>query len=175
MDQIKAVVEAVCLSTPDVRVAKAARPEAFIGPYGLVGDRHEAEYRRSKRGVMGRNLRQWSAVSTEEVEALCAEIGIEAFKLGAMGENLRLKGVTLGDVPAGSILEFESGARLEVTDQNDPCVNAAKELAQTYGAIVGQYFVKCAWGKRGVVGVVLEPGVVKPGDTVTISVAVAAS
>jgi MOSC domain-containing protein YiiM len=75
-------------------------------------------------------------------------------------------------VPAGSVLEFASGARLAVGGRNDPCVNAARELSQKYGAIVGRYFVKKAFGRRGVVGTVLAPGIVRAGDRVTITLPV---
>jgi MOSC domain-containing protein YiiM len=33
---------------------------------------------------------------------------------------------------------------------------------------VGQHFVKQAFGRRGILGTVLETGVVRPGDKVTI-------
>jgi MOSC domain-containing protein YiiM len=168
--QIAATVEAVCISVPGVRVAKAPQDEAFLGPHGFVGDRHEAEFRRTPDGTGQRpNRRQWSAVSSEEVAELCADMGVDpAFVPGAMGENLRLSGVHLADVPEGSVLEFESGARLLVSGRNDPCVNAALELSQTYGPVVGQYFVKQAFGRRGILGTVLETGVIRPGDRLTI-------
>jgi MOSC domain-containing protein YiiM len=168
--QLRATVEAVCLSVPGVRVAKSPQGEAFLGPHGFVGDRHEAEFRRTSDGAGRRvNHRQWSAVSGEEVAELCADMGVDPpFAPGAMGENLRLSGVRLADVPEGSVLELESGARLLVSGRNDPCVNAALELSQTYGAKVGQYFVKQAFGRRGILGTVLETGVVRPGDKVTI-------
>jgi MOSC domain-containing protein YiiM len=159
------VVEAVCLSVAGVRVYKQPRPEAVLGLHGFAGDRHAKEF-----GAYGRpNRRQWSAVSTEEVAELCADIGIEApFEPGAMGENLRLAGLRLAEVPAGSVLEFPSGARLLVAGQNDPCVNAALELSKTYGPSVGQYFVKQAWGRRGILGTVLAKGVVRVGDEVRV-------
>ena len=171
MKRVTARVEAVCLSMPGVRVAKAPRDEAFLGPHGFVGDRHEAEFRKSSSSPTGTvpNQRQWSAVSTEEVAELCADIGVEpAFENGSLGENLRLSGIRLAEVPEGSVLEFPSGARLSVSGRNDPCVNAARELSTTYGGVVGQYFVKQAFGRRGVVGVVLAPGAVRPGDRVAI-------
>ena len=170
MKELSAIVEAVCLSIPGVRVAKEPRDEAFIGPHGFVGDRHEAEFRkvRSGDGVQP-NHRQWSAVSTLEVEQLCADMGVDpVFAFGAMGENLRLGGISLGDVPADSVLEFPSGARLLVSGRNDPCVNAAKELSETYGAAVGEYFVRQAFGRRGILGTVLETGAIRPGDTVKL-------
>jgi MOSC domain-containing protein YiiM len=170
MKRLAATVDAVCLSVPGVRVAKAPQDEAFLGPHGFVGDRHEAEFRRTPKGDGQRlNHRQWSAVSSDEVAELCADLGVDpAFALGAMGENLRLSGVRLAEVPEGSVLEFESGARLLVSGKNDPCVNASLELSQTYGPSVGQYFVKQAFGRRGILGTVLETGVIRPGDKVTI-------
>jgi MOSC domain-containing protein YiiM len=163
----------VCLSVEGVRVAKAPRDEAFLGPHGFVGDRHEAEYRKSpgSPGGLKPNHRQWSAVSTEEVAELCADMGVDpAFAVGALGENLRLSGVRLADLPEESVLAFPSGARLRVHGRNDPCVNAAKELSETYGSAVGQYFVKQAFGRRGILGTVLETGVIRAGDEVTVLV-----
>jgi MOSC domain-containing protein YiiM len=160
-----AVVEAVCLSVPGVRVFKQPRPVAMVSSHGFVGDRHARPF-----GPYGRpNHRQWSAVSTEEVEELCADLSIETpFQPGALGENLRLSGPPLADIPAGAVLEFPSGARLLVAGQNDPCVNAALELSRTYGPAVGQHFVKRAWGRRGIVGTVLAVGVVRVGDEVRV-------
>ena len=170
MKTVLATVEAVCLSVPDVRVAKAPQNEVFLGPHGFVGDRHEAEFRKTRDGSGHRpNHRQWSAVSDEEVSELCADMSLEVpFPAGAMGENLRLSGLKLAEVPEGSVLELPSGAKLLVSGRNDPCVNAAKELSETYGAQVEQYFVKQAFGRRGILGTVLETGVVRPGDQVTI-------
>ena len=93
-----------------------------------------------------------------------------AFALGGMGENLRLGGIRLADVPANTVLEFPSGARLLVSQRNDPCINAARELSQTYGPTVGQYFVKQAFGRRGILGTVLETGIIRPGDEVRVLV-----
>jgi len=174
MKQVKAKVDAVCLSVPGVRVAKEPHAEAFLGPHGFVGDRHEAEFRGSA-GNLSPNHRQWSAVSTEEVAELCAGMGVDPpFADGALGENLRLSGIALADVPDGSELEFPSGARLLVHGRNDPCVNAARELSETYGALVGQYFVKQAFGKRGILGTVLATGVIRAGDEVAVLVPEAA-
>jgi MOSC domain-containing protein YiiM len=170
--ELTAVVEAVCLSQPGVRVAKLPQDEVFLGPHGFVGDRHEAEYRRTRDGKGLRpNHRQWTAVSTIEVEELCADMGVDPpFALGSLGENLRLGGMRLADIPEDTVLEFPSGARLRVHGRNDPCVNAARELSQTYGGVVGQYFVKQAFGRRGILGTVLETGPIRPGDRVRILV-----
>ena len=175
MRELVATVEAVCLSTPARRVAKLPQDEAFIGPHGFVGDRHEAEFLRSQWGHVYPSNRQWSAVSLEEVAALCADMGVPTFQPGELGENLLLSGVVLANVPEGAVLAFPSGARLVVAGQNDPCVNAARELSQTYGPVVDRFFVKQAWGRRGLIGSVLEPGLVRPGDAVTLRVPEAVS
>jgi MOSC domain-containing protein YiiM len=168
---LTARVEGVCLSTPGVRVAKVPQDEAFLGPCGFIGDRHEAEFRRRPygRGLVP-NQRQWSAVSDEEVAAICAALGVRPFEIGALGENLRLSGLTLAGLPARTVLEFPSGARALVSGKNEPCVNAALELMRTYGGDVGRSFVKMSFGRRGIVGTVLATGVIRRGDEVRIFV-----
>jgi MOSC domain-containing protein YiiM len=84
-----------------------------------------------------------------------------------LGENLRLSGVLLGELPNGTELALPSGARLRLHQQTDPCINAAKELVATYGEAANT-FVKAAMGRRGVVGQVLEPGLARPGDVVEV-------
>jgi MOSC domain-containing protein YiiM len=162
-------VEAVCVSTPETRVAKLPREEVHVGRYGIEGDRHAGETRLHPRtGQEITNRRQWSAVSTGEVEAFCRELGVMAFEAGELGENIRLSGIDLGDVKPGTVFEFPSGCRLQVSAQNDPCENAAGELAVRYGPEVGRYFVRASFGHRGVVGAVLTPGTIRPGDEVRV-------
>jgi len=163
------IVEAVCVSTPDARVAKKPQDRVQFGAFGLEGDRHAGAQRISARtGQPIPNRRQWSAVSSGEVEAFCRELGVVPFAYGDLGENLRLSGIDLGAVEPGTILEFSSGCRLQVSGQNDPCENAAAELAVTYGPNVGRHFVRASFGHRGVVGSVLTPGLIRPGDEVTV-------
>jgi MOSC domain-containing protein YiiM len=169
MEPRRAIVEAVCISSEGLRIAKTPVPEARVGPHGIEGDRHATEMRMSRRaGAEVPNRRQWSAVSTEEVEAVCRELGVMPFAFGAMGENLRLRGLPLADLPDGAVFELPSGCRLRVSEQNDPCENAAAELGVTYGPTVERLFVKAAYGRRGVVGTVLAPGTIRPGDEVRI-------
>jgi len=101
------IVEAVCVSTPDSRVAKKPQDQVQVGQFGLEGDRHAAEQRISSRtGQPIPNRRQWSAVSSGEVEAFCRELEVTPFAHGDLGENLRLSGIDLGAVGPGTILEF---------------------------------------------------------------------
>jgi MOSC domain-containing protein YiiM len=175
MDVNEGNVEAVCISIAGLRVAKAPQDQAYVGPHGLEGDRHAGESVRLRSGTVVANGRQWSAVSSEEVAELCADLGVAVFAPGALGENLRLSGLRLGSLVAGSVLEFPSGARLLVSGQNDPCINAAMALARAYGGNVGREFIPRAMGRRGVVGSVLAPGLVRPGDRVRVLAAPAPS
>src|SRR5581483_4217065 len=162
-------VEAVCISTPETRVAKRPQAEAMVEQHGFAGDRHAGESRVSARtGQAVPNRRQWSAVATEEVEDFCRALGVPPFPLGALGENLRLAGIRLADVEPGTVFEFASGCRLEVCAQNDPCENAAAELGAAYGPQVTRFFVRASFGKRGVVGRVLSPGLVRAGDVAKV-------
>src|SRR5262245_26074265 len=126
MKSYRLKVEAVCMSSPEARVAKRPQEEVLIGPHGLTGDRHATPSEKHGRAVP--NLRQWSAVSTEDVADICASMGVPAFGLGELGENLRLSGMSLSEFDNGAVFEFPSGAQLLVSEQNDPCANAAGEL-----------------------------------------------
>jgi MOSC domain-containing protein YiiM len=162
-------VEGVCVSTPLTRVAKTPLPQVQVEQTGLAGDRHAGEMRASPRtGQPIPNRRQWSAVSTDEVEAFCRELDVMPFPVGALGENIRLAGVNLGEVSPGTVLEFPSGCRLVITGQNDPCEKAAAELGASYGPLVERLFVRTAFGHRGVVGTVLTPGLIRAGDSVRL-------
>ncbi len=169
MNLLTLTVEAVCVSIPGVRVAKKPVEYATFGAFGLEGDRHAGQSRVHPNGQTVANDRQWSAVSTRDVEAICADLGVSPFTVGAMGENLRLRGMQLADLADGSIISFPSGARLQVSSKNDPCLNAAKELAPVYGDSLRANFVQQALNRRGVLGVVLDQGAVRPGDTVSLS------
>ncbi len=100
------------LSVPDVRVAKAPQDEAFLGPHGFVGDRHEAEFRKIARRFRA-SPQPSPVVRRLDGRSRCSsarDLGVDPpFALGALGENLRLSGVKLADVPEGSVLELPSG------------------------------------------------------------------
>ena len=163
-------VEAICVSRSDRHVAKAPVPEGVVEQFGFAGDRHAGEMRLSRTGRYVKNTRPWSAVSTEEVNAICKDLGVTPFALGAMGENLRLSGIELANIPPGTVFEFPSGARLLVTEQNPPCQVAAGELAQINGGHLERDFVRAAFGRRGVVGIVQATGIIRTGDSVKVLV-----
>ncbi len=168
-----ATVDAVCIGAGRT-VAKTAVPLATMGPFGFDGDRHAGEtfvprYGHN-RGQRVFNERQWSAVSAEEVAELEGRLGT-TIPVGALGENLRLSGVAgLSDLPSGTRLTFPSGAVLFVSGQNAPCARAAASLAALSGvAAIRRLFTKAATGRRGLVGWVETPGLVRAGDEVRVT------
>ncbi|MDB5224477.1 MAG: hypothetical protein JWO43_99 [Candidatus Adlerbacteria bacterium] len=105
--------------------------DAIIGRWGLEGDCHNREMRRSfsKPGTFKPNIdRHITLLAIEVIDSLNQELGLE-MRPGTLGENITTQG--LGDLfniadgsrifirnPAGSEL-----CVLRVTEQNEPCIN----------------------------------------------------
>jgi hypothetical protein len=86
-----------------------------------------------------------------------------------------LEGVpALSMLPPRSLLFFEGGATIKIDGQNAPCRFAGESIAAHYpdrdGKALALAFPKRAAGKRGLVGWVERPGVIKAGSTVTVQV-----
>ncbi|MBI1885841.1 MAG: MOSC domain-containing protein [Chloroflexi bacterium] len=152
-------VVAVC-RRPDGGVPKNPEPEVIVGRFGLVGDYHAGKTRLNRKaGEVETNLRQISVVAKEVFDDLARELGAE-IPPGGFGENVLVEGLgDLSGLKAGDVMQFSSGVEFEVTGQNDPCKNLMCWHPQV---------PKRAYGRRGIVGVVRRPGVLRPGDTVTL-------
>lgn len=166
-------VVGVCVGRKGAGPGKEPIPAARINEHGFEGDRHAGPLwtlrTGSEKGTAVFNERQWSAVSEEEVQVLSQRLAIE-LPLGALGENLRLTGVTdLSKLPCGTMLRFLSGVVLGVSGENFPCRRMASFLAMRSGEeAVERRFVKVATGLRGVVGWVETPGLITKGDVASI-------
>ena len=150
-------VVAVCLSATR-GVPKHPQAEVKIGTFGVEGDYHAGEYRITK-GQTEVNRRHVTVVAAEAIEAVSDVIGVQIPR-GGVGENLLVRGLgDLGNVEPGQRLQFSSGVELEVTGQNNPCANL-----QVYHAQAPKHL----YGRRGLLTVVVQTGVVRPGDTVAL-------
>ena len=92
------VVEAVCISTPERRVAKQPRAEAYVSAHGFEGDRHAGETRTSSRtGQPVPNLAPllWDAA------AIVTETGSPAAHLFESARALRVPAVCGVTIPPG--------------------------------------------------------------------------
>lgn len=159
---------------------------------GFKGDSHVgrtrlADAREDKnffpRGCEIVNLRQWSAVSDEELQVIAQALlsgppgkpNVYGGYLKAewLGANLLFEGISnLSVLPPGTQLFFDRHVVLVVSEENGPCRNPGEVIQRHLPNIpnVAASFVKYAMGKRGIVGVVKRPGTIRVGSTVTVKV-----
>ncbi len=152
---------------------------------GIKGDNHSgrrtADVREKdflKFGLPKRteivNLREFSAVSIEEMKDIAKAMEIPEIPVGSIGENLIISGIpNFTQLPIGTKLFFKKDgtpqmAVLLISGENTPCVIAGQSIQdKLYGADkLKTLFVKHAIGKRGVVGSVFCSGVINKGDTI---------
>lgn len=150
---------------------------------GVVGDHHAGPSRkayageREPRGTVLRNDRQWSAVSVEELAEMSARLDLETpIAANTLGANLCFQGIPdLSLLPRGTRFRFPSGAALTVEEYNPPCLEMSAEVAKKHATRSGASLQPGAWqraamGRRGIVGVVDVPGVIRVGDDVNVEV-----
>ncbi len=146
---------------------------------GIVGDKHRGSARRAWKGewegegTVRRNERQWSGVSVEELAHISERLDLAtALTAETLGANLCVAGIAgFSLLPKGTMLVFPSGAALLVEEYNPPCTDMGAQLAARYTTRAGERLTDTAWlrpaaGRRGVVGVVEVPGVIRAGDVV---------
>ena len=143
---------------------------------GAVGDRHYGETMQSDtrtakvypRGTTIRNHRQVSIVDLGDLETIASTMGIPRLEPGVIADNICTSGIPgLTSLPAMTRMEFPSGAVIIVGGENYPCVIAGGLLHDAYGTRP-EAFPRAAMGLRGVTGWVDHPGVIRPGDAITL-------
>lgn len=159
--------------------------QCFIG-HGIKGDKH-AEHRASDaredvikafglpKDIEVANVRQFSAISVEELAKIGKYMGLkEKIPYGCLGENLVVSGISnFSQLPPNTKLLFEAptgekkACVLSVYDQNGPCLDPGKNIAEKFGnEKLASMFVRAAMGRRGVVGIVYVSGKIKTGDKI---------
>lgn len=152
--------------------------EVKVSFEGFVGDRHAGLTRKADvrvpwfpRGTVIRNTRQVSLVSSEELALVAQTLELPQVLAAWLGANLELAGIpSLTQLPPGSRLFFPEDATLLMEGENEPCTGPGKVIEAHHPdrKKLASRFVKAAWKKRGLVGWVERPGVIRPGDTVTV-------
>jgi MOSC domain-containing protein YiiM len=150
---------------------------------GFAGDKHQGPVRETwegewqPAGTARRNERQWSGVSTEELEYITERLELtEPLSPATLGANLCVEGIPgFSLLPKGTRLVFPSGAVLLVEEYNPPCRDMGARIASKHATRSGQPLAANAWlrpasGRRGVVGVIDVPGEIRTGDEVEIRV-----
>jgi hypothetical protein len=150
---------------------------------GFAGDKHQGPVRETwegegrPAGTIRRNERQWSAVSTEELDHITQRLKLtEPLSATTLGANLCFEGIPeLSLLPKGTRLVFPSGAVLLVEEYNPPCSDMGAQIASKYTTrsdqpLTDKMWLRPASGRRGVVGVIDFPGEIRVGDEVEVRV-----
>jgi len=111
------------------------------------------------------NLRQVHLIHEE----LFTEVGEEGFTVapGELGENITTSGIDLLGLPVGTLLHVGDEAIVEVTGLRNPCLQIDNFQDGLLKQVVGRDTAGNIVRKAGIMSVVREGGVVRPGDTIT--------
>ncbi|MEU0950365.1 MOSC domain-containing protein [Streptomyces canus] len=112
------------------------------------------------------NLRQVHLIHEE----LFAEVGEVGFKVapGELGENITTRGIDLLGLPVGTLLRIGDSTVLEVTGLRNPCLQIDNFQDGLLKQVVGRDEAGNIVRKTGIMSIVRESGVVRPGDTIEI-------
>ncbi|MEU6916642.1 MOSC domain-containing protein [Streptomyces olindensis] len=110
------------------------------------------------------NLRQVHLMHEE----LFAEVAADGFEVapGELGENITTAGIDLLGLPTGTLLRIGDSAVLEVTGLRNPCLQIDAFRDGLLKRVVGRDEAGNVVRKAGIMSVVREGGVVRPGDRI---------
>jgi len=144
----------------------------LIKGLGVEGDAHlgKTVKHRSRVSVdpSQPNLRQVHLIHSELLDELAAK----GFRVGpgVMGENITTRGIDLLALSRGTLLSIGPNAMVEVTGLRNPC----KQLDDYQDGLLKAVLDKTPSGelirKAGIMGIVVEGGCIKPGDTIDLTV-----
>ena len=136
---------AICTS-PKRGTVKTEVPSAVLTPeWGIVSDAHGGNWHR-----------QVSLLANESVDRMRQE-GV-TLNAGDFAENILTEGITLRTLPVGTVLRAGE-VRLEVTQIGKEC-HSDCEIRRLTGM--------CVMPTDGIFAVVLNEGVIRPGDKIEV-------
>lgn len=145
------------------------RPE-----FGIVGDHHTGPTRVRSTGEIVRNVRHFTAVTPQELGAAAESLGVPYIDPAWIGANICFgyEGPEpfTASLRAGTRLYDAHGrAVLEAMGETEPCLDAGKMIAAQFPGldVHAELFPRCAIGRRGIYGIVLEEATIRLGDTLT--------
>lgn len=165
------VVETVSLSEEHHFSKELCSEIMLLAGLGVEGDAHlgvTVQHRsRVAKDPSQPNLRQVHLIHAE----LLDELGKKGFSVAPadMGENLTTRGVDLLALPQGARLHLGEQAVIEVTGLRNPC----KQINDFQPGLMQAVLDYDANGqlirKSGVMAIVIEGGVVRPGDAIRVA------
>lgn len=163
-------VKAVHLS-PTHTFSKYSVPAiTLLKGLGVEGDAHCGKLMkhrsRLKQKPVPPNLRQVHFMHVELFDEL-KEKGFEVTP-GLIGENITTSGLDLLDLPRGTLLFLGDTAIVEITGLRNPCNQLNGLQEGLLSAVLDRDNKGNLIRKSGIMGIVLEGGVVKPGDIIRV-------
>jgi hypothetical protein len=147
---------------------------------GIEGDRHGGPTRRSggrepwyPRGTEMRNERQLSLLAPDDLAAIAEGMAIPAVLPEWIGGNLLVSGIKdFTSLPPRSLLMFDGGVTIRIDGYNVPCRFSGRSVARHHPdrKNLDLAFVSHGRYRRGLVGWVEKPGVIKRGETLEVRV-----
>jgi hypothetical protein len=142
----------------------------LLAGLGVEGDAHSGETVKHRSRVAvdptQPNLRQVHLLPEElfrEMAALGLPVGP-----GQMGENVTTAGLVLLDLPVGTLLRVGAEAVVEVTGLRNPCQQIEAFRPGLLAAVLGRDAEGGLVRKAGIMGVVRQGGLVRPGDPIAV-------
>ncbi|GEB53094.1 MOSC domain-containing protein [Streptomyces cacaoi] len=135
---------------------------------GVEGDAHAGvtvQHRsRVRRDPTQPNLRQVHLLQAE----LFDEVAAHGHRVapGDLGENITTAGIDLLELPEGTLLHLGDEAVVRITGLRNPCYQIDRFSKGLLKEVVGRDTEGGPVRKAGVMGVVQQGGVVRPGDPV---------
>lgn len=143
----------------------------LLAGLGVAGDAHCGATVKHRSRVAAdptqANLRQVHLLQSELFGEL-ADAGL-AIGPGEMGENVLTRGLDLLALPAGARLRLGDEALVEVTGLRNPCHQIEDFRPGLLAAVLGRDADGRLVRKAGVMAIVLEGGVVRPGDAIDVT------
>ena len=178
MKKIIGKIDSLFLGVIEEELIKRSVKQLEFRLDGVIGDRHAGFERVTWEGddkqvanTLRRNERQWSAVSSEELDEISEKMNLRVpLNAGDIGANFCVSGANnFSKLPKGTIFKFDSGVELIVEEYNPPCLGMSKNLAQKIldknGNVLDEtMFLQVAKYLRGLVGVVEVPGIIHKND-----------
>lgn len=157
-------------SDSDHRFSKLNRPVIrLVAGFGVEGDAHLGvtvqHLSRIAQDPAQPNLRQVHLIHAELFDDLAA--AGYTVKPGDLGENVTTRGIDLLTLPVGTVLRLGLDAVVEITGLRNPCLQIDGFRTGLLKQVLGRDAAGEVVRKAGIMGIVLAPGAVHPGDPVT--------
>jgi MOSC domain-containing protein YiiM len=167
---MKPIVTGVSRSARHTFSKSATDSITLLAGLGVEGDAHLGETvkhrSRLRHGRNAPNLRQVHLIHAE----LHDELRERGFSVepGEMGENVTTRGLELLALPTGTRLRLGVSAVVELTGLRNPCVQLDRFQRGLQEAVLDRAPDGTLVRKAGVMSIVVEGGVVRPGDPISV-------